>query len=97
MERLLLPALMFTLDGVPLIYNGMETGDTNESTGGALFAKQNISWQAKEHPELRNTYHDLSSNFATPIRRPPHSHVDWPQQLGRNQAGDFSARGYRQR
>jgi cyclomaltodextrinase len=52
-------ALMFTLDGVPLIYNGMETGDTNETDGGALFAKQNISWQTREHPELRNTYHDL--------------------------------------
>jgi cyclomaltodextrinase len=52
-------ALMFTLDGVPLIYNGMETGDTNETDGGALFAKQNIAWQTREHPELRNTYHDL--------------------------------------
>jgi cyclomaltodextrinase len=52
-------ALTFTLDGVPLIYNGMEAGDTNKSDGGALFAKQNISWNAKEHPELRSIYHDL--------------------------------------
>jgi cyclomaltodextrinase / maltogenic alpha-amylase / neopullulanase len=52
-------ALMFTFDGVPLIYNGMEAGDTTESDGGALFDKRNISWQSKEHPELRGIYHDL--------------------------------------
>ena len=52
-------ALIFTLDGVPLIYNGMEIGDVNESGGDALFKKQNISWQAPEHPELRDTYQDL--------------------------------------
>jgi cyclomaltodextrinase / maltogenic alpha-amylase / neopullulanase len=52
-------ALMFTLDGVPLIYNGMETADTNETEGDALFAKQDISWRAMNHPELRGIYHDL--------------------------------------
>jgi cyclomaltodextrinase len=52
-------ALMFTLDGVPLIYNGMEMADTNETDGGALFVKRDISWQAKGHPELRGIYHDL--------------------------------------
>jgi cyclomaltodextrinase / maltogenic alpha-amylase / neopullulanase len=52
-------ALMFTLDGVPLIYNGMEAGDTNQSNGGALFDKRNISWQPEAHPELCRTYHDL--------------------------------------
>ena len=38
-------ALMFTLDGVPLIYNGMEVGDATASDGGALFDKRNILWQ----------------------------------------------------
>jgi len=52
-------ALIFTLDGVPLIYNGMEIGDINESGGDALFKKHNISWQTPEHPELRDTYQDL--------------------------------------
>jgi cyclomaltodextrinase / maltogenic alpha-amylase / neopullulanase len=52
-------ALMFTLDGVPLIYNGMEVGDTTASDGGALFDKRNISWSANEHPELRSIYHSL--------------------------------------
>jgi 1,4-alpha-glucan branching enzyme len=52
-------ALMFTLDGVPLIYNGMEIGDTTESTGDALFDKQTIGWQSEQHPELRGVFHDL--------------------------------------
>jgi glycosidase len=52
-------ALMFTLDGVPLLYNGMEVGDAAESGGGALFDKLNISWHPKARPELRGIYHDL--------------------------------------
>jgi glycosidase len=52
-------ALMFTLDGVPLIYNGMEVGDTTASDGDALFDKRNISWNANNHPELRSIYHNL--------------------------------------
>lgn len=52
-------ALTFTLDGVPLVYNGMEIGDATESSGNSLFDKQNISWQPGRHPELRGTYHDL--------------------------------------
>jgi cyclomaltodextrinase / maltogenic alpha-amylase / neopullulanase len=58
-EALAASALMFTLDGVPLIYNGMETGDTNQSDGGALFQKWNISWSPENHPELRGLYRDL--------------------------------------
>jgi cyclomaltodextrinase len=45
-------ALMFTLDGVPLIYNGMEAGDTNQSSGGALFDKRDILWQAERTPAV---------------------------------------------
>jgi cyclomaltodextrinase / maltogenic alpha-amylase / neopullulanase len=52
-------ALAFTLDGVPLIYNGMEAGDTTPSDGGALFDKRTISWKSKDHPELCRTYRDL--------------------------------------
>ena len=52
-------ALMFTLDGVPLIYNGMEAGDATESSGGALFEKRAISWQSKDHLEMSSIYHDL--------------------------------------
>ena len=38
-------ALMFTLDGVPLLYNGMEVGDATESADPALFDKRPICWQ----------------------------------------------------
>jgi cyclomaltodextrinase len=51
--------LMFTLDGVPLLYNGMEVGDATESGDPALFDKLPIYWHPKERPELRGIYHDL--------------------------------------
>ena len=51
--------LMFTLDGVPLLYNGMEVGDATESGDPALFDKLTIFWHSKERPPLRNIYHDL--------------------------------------
>ena len=52
-------ALMFTLDGVPLIYNGMEVGDATESGDPALFDKLNIFWHPKDRPPLWGIYHDL--------------------------------------
>jgi cyclomaltodextrinase len=45
-------ALLFTLDGVPLIYNGMEVGDSTQSRDPALFEAQRIFWPAAQwHPE----------------------------------------------
>ena len=45
-------ALLFTLDGVPLIYNGMEVGDSTQSRDPALFEPQKIFWQsALWHPD----------------------------------------------
>lgn len=52
-------ALMFTLNGVPLIYNGMEVGDATESGDPALFEKVPIFWQPKGRPALRDIYRDL--------------------------------------
>jgi cyclomaltodextrinase len=52
-------ALMFTLDGVPLIYNGMEVDDASASSGEALFEKRNIIWHPKEPSESCCIYHDL--------------------------------------
>jgi glycosidase len=51
--------LMFTLDGVPLLYNGMEVGDATESGAPALFEKLPVFWNPKERPPLRNIYRDL--------------------------------------
>ena len=52
-------ALMFCLDGVPLLYNGMEVGDATESGDPALFEKMPVFWQPKERPPLREVYRQL--------------------------------------
>jgi cyclomaltodextrinase len=52
-------AFMFALDGVPLLYNGMEVGDATESGDPALFDKLPIFWSPKERPPLRSIYQDL--------------------------------------
>jgi cyclomaltodextrinase len=52
-------ALMFTLDGVPLLYNGMEVGDATESGDPALFDKLPIFWSPKDRPPLRKIYRSL--------------------------------------
>ncbi len=50
-------AVVMTLDGVPLIYNGMEVGDSTQSRAPALFEPQRIFWQAAEwHPEYPKFY-----------------------------------------
>lgn len=54
-------ALMFTLDGVPLLYNGMEVGDATESGDPALFDKLTIFWHPKDRPPLTRIYRDLAS------------------------------------
>ncbi|MDQ3321241.1 MAG: alpha-amylase family glycosyl hydrolase [Acidobacteriota bacterium] len=41
-------AFVFTLDGVPMFYNGMEVGDTTESGAPALFEKLPVFWQISE-------------------------------------------------
>ncbi|HEX8369248.1 MAG TPA: alpha-amylase family glycosyl hydrolase [Pyrinomonadaceae bacterium] len=41
-------ALVFTLDGIPMFYNGMEAGDTTESGAPALFEKLPVFWQIQE-------------------------------------------------
>jgi glycosidase len=50
-------AFVFTLDGVPLLYNGMEVGDTTESGAPALFEKLPIFWPIGERrPEFPQFY-----------------------------------------
>jgi cyclomaltodextrinase len=53
-------ALMFTIDGVPLLYNGMEVGDTTESGAPALFEKLPIFWPiAERRPEFPRFYKQI--------------------------------------
>ncbi len=49
-------AVMFTLDGVPLLYNGMEVGDASESGDPALFEKVPIFWAPKQRESFRGSY-----------------------------------------
>jgi glycosidase len=65
-------ALMFTLDGVPLIYNGMEVGDTTESGAPALFEKLPIFWPiAERRPEFPRFYKQMMAlrHSSTALRR----------------------------
>ena len=51
---------VFTLDGVPMIYNGMEVGDTTESGAPALFEKLPIFWAiAERRPEFPRFYKQM--------------------------------------
>lgn len=55
-------AVMFTLDGVPLLYNGMEVGDTTESTAPALFERAPIAWEmAERRPQVTPYYKALAA------------------------------------
>ena len=55
-------ALVFTMNGVPLIYNGMEAGDTTESGAPALFEKMPIFWQAAERrPQFPRFYRQMTA------------------------------------
>src|SRR6187399_796998 len=55
-------ALMFTLDGVPLLYNGMEIGDTTESAAPALFERTPIQWEmAQRRPKVEGFYKSLAA------------------------------------
>jgi cyclomaltodextrinase len=52
-------ALLFSLDGVPLLYNGMEVGDATESGDPALFEKVPVFWHPKQRDAFRETYRRL--------------------------------------
>ena len=65
-------AFVFTLDGVPMIYNGMEVGDTTESGAPALFEKLPIFWPiAERRKEFPTFYKDIMAKrrSITPLRR----------------------------
>src|SRR5262249_28724879 len=53
-------AVGVTLDGVPMLYNGMEAGDTTESGAPALFEKLPVFWQiAERRPEFPRFYEQM--------------------------------------
>jgi cyclomaltodextrinase len=53
-------ALVFTSDGVPMLYNGMEAGDTTESSAPALFENLPVFWPISERrPGFRPFYEQI--------------------------------------
>lgn len=52
--------LMFTLDGVPMFYNGMEVGDATESADPSLFEKLPVNWKSGGRPPLREVYSQVA-------------------------------------
>jgi glycosidase len=54
-------AVMFTLDGAPLLYNGMEVGDGTESAAPGLFERAPIAWEmAERRPQVTPYYRALT-------------------------------------
>ncbi len=51
--------IMFTLDGVPLLYTGMEVGDLAESGAPQLFEKLDVFWDASRRPDFPAFYREL--------------------------------------
>jgi cyclomaltodextrinase len=53
-------ALVLTMDGIPLVYNGMEIGDTGESGGPALTERVPVFWPIVERrPEFPKFYRSM--------------------------------------
>ena len=53
-------ALVFTMDGIPLVYNGMEIGDTAESGGPALTERVPLFWPiVARRPEFAQFYREM--------------------------------------
>jgi cyclomaltodextrinase len=84
--------LAFTLDGVPLVYNGMEAGDTAESGAPALFEKLPIFWQiAERRPEFPRYYKAMIAlrKSSVALRR---GDVTWLRNSDENRVVTFTRR-----
>ena len=58
-------ALLFAMDGVPLLYNGQEVGDATESGAPALFERLPVYWAVRDRrPEFPRFY-----SWIIPLRR----------------------------
>jgi cyclomaltodextrinase / maltogenic alpha-amylase / neopullulanase len=86
-------ALMFTLDGVPMLYNGMEVGDTTESGAPALFERLPVFWQiAERRPEFPRFYKSITAlRRAHPALR--RGELVWIKNSDESRAVTFLRRG----
>ena len=82
-------ALVFAFDGVPLVYNGMEVGDTTESGAPALFEKLPIFWQnADRRPEFPRFFKSMIQlrRSSTALR---HGDLTWLKNSDENRVLTF--------
>lgn len=73
--------LMFTLDGVPMIYNGQEVGDSTESGSEAMFHQLKVFWEIQSRrPQFLPFYKRLVSlrRGSTVLQRGDLAWVDHP-------------------
>ena len=85
-------AFTFTMDGVPLIYNGMEVGDTTESGAPALFERLPIFWPtAARRPEFPVFYKQIIAlrRGSKALRR---GSVDWLKNSDESRVVSYSRR-----
>lgn len=86
-------ALMLTLDGVPLLYNGMEVGDTTESGAPALFEKLPVFWPvAERRPEFPRFYQQLLAlrHASSALRR---GTLEWLRNSDESRVATYLRRG----
>ena len=86
-------ALMLTLDGVPLLYNGMEVGDTTESGAPALFEKLPVFWPiAERRPEFPRFYKQLLAlrHASSALRR---GTLEWLRNSDESRVATYLRRG----
>ena len=86
-------ALVFTMDGIPLVYNGMEIGDTTESGGPALTERLPIFWPIVERrPEFPSFYRSMIALRAShpALRR---GETVWVTSSGPDRVVSFVRRG----
>jgi glycosidase len=70
-------ALMLTIEGVPLLYNGMEAADSTPSSPPALFETLKVYWQGSSiHPQLEQFY-DFMILFRTQHPALWKGHTTW--------------------
>lgn len=86
-------AFMITIDGVPLLYNGMEVGDTTESGAPALFEKLPVFWPiAERRKEFPRFYQRMLSlrRASEALRRGP---LEWLRNSDESRVVTFLRRG----
>jgi glycosidase len=86
-------ALVLTMDGIPLVYNGMEIGDTGESGGPALTERVPLFWPiVARRPEFPKLYREMIAlRRLHPALRQGETH--WVPSTGPDRIASFLRRG----